>query len=164
MKSRHLPRLSRRDVALLILLLVIGVILFGEFHGPIDPYHRAALGALQAALAELPPYPDSEAGQPATKAGPLEYPTVLQVLYGTDAACADVQAYYASTAAAVSWRVRQPVYTIHRDSNADHDELDSSQIKKENGFELELIIACFADPSYQPGYTLSLQTPPEPSL
>jgi hypothetical protein len=164
MKPRRRPhRPSRRDVVLVLLLLAIGVVLYSEFVGPIDPYHRAALGTLRSALAELPPYPGSAAAPPAFKAGLIEYQTILLSVYDTDVACADVQTYYVTSAAASGWRVWVLRSTLHVDTTPDHDELHSSYLKRENGFDLELILECFVDSSYQPGYTLILQTPPDSS-
>lgn len=157
----RLPRLTPLNIVSLFALIALILILLGTYFQPVDPYHRAALAALQSALAELPPYPGSEAGKPLIKAGIIEYPTSLLINYGTTAACTDVQAYYATTAAGAGWRVRYPVHTVHTGA-PEHVELDSSYLKQEHGFDLELSLECFVD-IFQSGYTLFLETPPEPA-
>jgi hypothetical protein len=159
---RRLPRLTALNIVSLLEVIALILILLGELFQPVDPYHRAALATLQSALAELPLYPGSDTGKPQIKAGILDYQTTLLINYGTTAACTDVQAYYATTAAGAGWRVRYPVHIV-RTGTPEHDELDSSYLKQEHGFDLELGLDCFADPTFQSGYTLLLQTPPDPA-
>lgn len=159
---RRLPRLTPLTIVSLLASVILILIVLGEQFQPVDPYHRAALATLQSALAELPPYPGSEAGKPQIKAGIVEYQTSLLINYGTTAACTDVQPYYATTAVGAGWRLRYPTSTIHFGA-PERDVLHSSYLKQEHGFSIELILECFVDTTFQSGYTLSLQTPPDPA-
>lgn len=142
------------------ILLIIGSLFYIQTLGPIDPYHQAIVRILRAELAELPPYPGSTVAQTIVQASLLDYNNNIQVSYGSSGECRAIQDYYAARASTAGWTAHGPVRTLS-DGDPQRDQLQGTYRKTVQGHILGLTIGCFVNQSYQGGYVLFVELPPQ---
>ena len=152
----------RSIVRILVALLLVGIPVAIIKLQPIAPNRQAAVNTLRAELAQLAPFPGSVAYYTITVADIFEPYTGLEVFYSSPGQCSDIQAYYATQAQAVGWSMQGPVQTYQKDFNPDHNGLRAAYQKDAQGYTIGLIIDCFVDQTYQGGYDLFLDIPPQP--
>lgn len=142
----------------ILALITVVALLAYQLAGPAHTAREQGVAVLRQQTALLPPYAGGEAAETIVYDQPFRDPTI-QIAYTLPGQCTDLQTYYAARTLEQGWSMAGPVQIIQDPAdpqNAGHDVLHSDFHKGVQGYVLELVIECYRDQTYSPGYIFSM--------